>query len=232
MENPHKFSDTVLQYDCGRIEYVGVRFDGTGFEDGRRMSGTTKNTTKPLLEQGRDVIRRAEEALRSFLLKAVDEGDYDSVAKLNEYAKQLRDVLDHAGDSSVMKDATVNIAASGTEYPKFFKSNDKLIMIGWSKKGQTEYKHESPKSILELLVSTLQSGTTNRDAIPMDKLLPLKDPETDTEFPQYQVRLFLRWLRNIGIVTKHGHQGYSIKNTQICNRQSTLAGDGWPVDKV
>ena len=184
------------------------------------MSGTTKNTTKPLLEQGRDVIRGAEEALRTFLLKAVDEGDYDSVTKLNEYAKQLRDVLDNARDSSTMKDATVNTTASATEYPKFFKSNDKLIMIGWSKKGQTEYKHESPKSILELLVSTLQSGMANRDAVPMDELLPLKDPETDTEFPQYQIRLFLRWLRHIGIVSKHGHRGYSIKNSP--DLQSTI----------
>jgi hypothetical protein len=184
------------------------------------MSGTKKNTTNPLLEQGRDVIRGAEEALRGFLLKAVDEGDYDSVTKLNEYAKQLRDVLVNAGDSSAMKDVAVNIAASATEYPKFFKSNDKLIMIGWSKKGQTEYKHESPKSILELLVLALQSGMANRVAIPMDELLPLKDPETDTEFPQYQVRLFLRWLRHIGIVTKHGHQGYSIKSTS--DLQSTI----------
>ena len=84
------------------------------------MSGTTKNTTKPLLEQGKDVIRGAEEALRGFLLKAVDEGDYDSVTRLNEYAKQLRDVLDSAGDSSAMKDATVIFRHIGNRISQIF----------------------------------------------------------------------------------------------------------------
>jgi ankyrin repeat protein len=188
------------------------------------MPGMTKSTARSLIEQGADVIRRAEEELRTLLLKAVDEGDYDAVTKLNEYAKELRDVLDKAACPSTAKDATANTTLSPTEYPKFFKTNDKLTMIGWSKKGQTEYKHEAPRSILEILVSALLDRSVNRESVPIDELLPIRDPETNTEFPQYQVRLFLRWLRHIGIVTKHGHQGYSIRKT--ADLQSTVNA-GW-----
>jgi hypothetical protein len=180
------------------------------------MAATTRNP----FEQSRDIIRRAEEDLRGLLLKAVDEGDYDSVTKLNEYAKELRNLLDKTCGSSTLREATADIAPSTTGYPKFFKANDKLIMVGWSKKGGTEYKHEASKAILQSLVSALVNGSSNHDFVPIDKLIPLKDPETGAEFPQYQVRAFLRWLRHIEIVTKHGHQGYSIK--QSGDLQSTI----------
>jgi hypothetical protein len=84
-------------------------------------------------------------------------------------------------------------------------------MIGWSKKGGSEYKHEAPKSVLDVLVSALDKACRDREAVPIDEILPLKDPETGTDYPEYYARCFLRWLRHIEIVTKHGHQGYSIK---------------------
>ena len=170
-------------------------------------------TTRDLLEQGRDAIRDVEEHLKRLLLKAVEETHHDSVAELNEYVRDLRRVLDKDRGSSTLRDATVDISSSPNGYPKFFKSNDKLVMIGWSKKGRTEYKHEAPKSLLHLLVISLVGGSSNGEFVPIDDLLALKDPETGAEFPQYQIRVFVRWLRNIGIVTKQGHRGYSIRDS-------------------
>ena len=171
------------------------------------------STTRDLLEQGREAIRGLEEQLRRLLIKAVEDNAFDAVAELNDYIRDLRRVLDKDRGSSTSRNGTVDVAPSPSAFPKFYKSNDKLVMIGWSKKGKTEYRHEAPRSVLHVLVSSLIGNSSNGEPVPIDGLLALEDPDTGDVIPQYQIRVFIRWLRNTGIVTKHGHQGYSIKGS-------------------
>jgi len=172
-------------------------------------------TPRDWLEQGLVIIHEAEDKMRQLLLDAVQEGDYESVPRLNHYAIELRAIVDNTDDATLSTNRSNDAAASTSEYPKFFRHDDKLIMIGWSKKGRTEYKHEAPKTLLKVLVSVLSSTCSTGETITFDKLLPLIiDPKTGGPFPAYNIRSFLRWLRTIGIVTKYGHSGYSIETSQ------------------
>jgi hypothetical protein len=53
----------------------------------------------------------------------------------------------------------------------------------------------------------------------MDKVLPLRDPDTKAEFPTYQPYVALAFLKQHGLVEQHGRSGYSI------SKLKTLAVD-------
>jgi hypothetical protein len=172
-------------------------------------------TERSLLDQGTGIVREAEEKMRGLLMKAVEERDDEAIPKLYECAKELRAISEKTDATTIATVRSDEIAPTMSEYPKFFRHDDKLVMIGWSKKGRTEYKHEAPRIVLKVLVSVLSSNCSAQEPITFDKLLPLiTDPKTGGVFPAYYVRSFLRWLKTIGIVTKYGHSGYSIENSQ------------------
>ena len=86
-------------------------------------------------------------------------------------------------------------------------------MLGWSPKTKTEYEHKAPRIVLDRLVDILVGYLPEGEPASIDKIKQhLAVDEGDSEFPEYFLRAFLRWLKAIGLITKHGHQGYSIKN--------------------
>ena len=177
-------------------------------------------TNNDWLEQGLLIIREAEEKLRGVLSKAAAEGDYDAIPRLNECAKRLSEIVEKPSDVRTSTHESNGRGSLPTKYPKFFRRDNKLVMVGWSKKGSTEYKHEAPRTVLDKLVSALASVCSNQESVPFKELPLLEDPETGVAFPQYYVRTFLRWLRTIGVIEKNGHQGYSIAKS--INPESTI----------
>jgi hypothetical protein len=97
------------------------------------------------------------------------------------------------------------------EYPRFFKSGNRLVKVGWSKKDRTEYEHKCPRNVLSALISSFLSTRSNGKRFSMDDVLPLTDPIDGSELPTYQIYVALAWLKSIGLVEQHGRQGYSIR---------------------
>lgn len=159
------------------------------------------------LDQCFEVIRVAEKGLQDLLRAAADSGDYEAMVQILAYAKELRRI---AGNSET--GAKAAFGANPSEYPKFFRAPDrKLVMVGWSKRSQTEYEHRAPDFVLTQLVDALVKGSPSGEPVPIDQLLSsLKDEEGGTELPTYYGRTYLRWLRAIKLLQKHGHQGYAI----------------------
>jgi len=96
------------------------------------------------------------------------------------------------------------------DYPKFAREKDALIKVGWSKKGRKEYEHRAPKHLLDLLTSSVQHLAVNGARFTVEQLLPLADPEDETETPSYQTYLCIAWLREHNLLEQHGRQGYSV----------------------
>jgi hypothetical protein len=96
------------------------------------------------------------------------------------------------------------------DYPKFFRFNDELVKIGWSKKERTEYQHKAPHRAVEALVNRLAEVGSAGTLFSAEQLFPLYEIDGDVEIPAYQVYLCLAWLRHVGLVARIGRQGYEI----------------------
>jgi hypothetical protein len=100
-------------------------------------------------------------------------------------------------------------AAKG-EYPNFLRDGDELLKIGWSKRQKSVYRHKAPRQVVFLFAELFQRTAQNGDRFIMEQVLPVRDPESDTELPSYQAYLTLAWLRREKLIVQHGRQGYSL----------------------
>ena len=168
--------------------------------------------TESPFEQAMTLLRKTEKQLRVLLGQAAQDGEYDEVAKIANCARELKKhvegLVSPPEGRKVRETARVN---NSEGYPKFFRDGNKLVMVGWSKKSSTEYTHIAPRVALDLLVEKLVEACETKETIPANELLPLANPESGEDFPDYYARTFLRWLRTIGIAKKDGHRGYHIR---------------------
>ncbi len=184
------------------------------------------------------VLETCERGLRDLLAKAAAKGDYSEVIQLTSWAKVIRSLADDAqADHALVAVApTGKHAPSGTPaetesrrlirtaahrgksnkpegYPKFFRSGDELVKIGWSKREREEYQHKAPYKVLNLLVRKLATVGAGGRMFAADDILPLTT-DHGTEIPNYQGYLCLAWLRGEGLIESHGRQGYTISNSE------------------
>ena len=109
------------------------------------------------------------------------------------------------------------------EYPKFFRRDDQLVKIGWSKKERSEYEHKAPRRVVDALTAAIVRRSGNGKLFTVDDLLPLKDPQDGSEMPGYQVYVALAWFKVAGLVKQHGRSGYSAKNAARLNDNTASA---------
>lgn len=99
-------------------------------------------------------------------------------------------------------------------YPKFYRQREQLVKIGWSKRSSGEYVHRAPRKVVFLLATAIVKASYNAELISTDGLLPITDPEDNSDVPGYQAYLCLAWLREEGLLTPKGRQGYVVQNAQ------------------
>ena len=179
------------------------------------------------IEQGKSVLRTTEKQLRELVGEAANEGEYDAVLTLTKWASQLAGLVNgyapktpgrggasrawrqkNPRQSTAMRKARTRKAAATNGYPKFVRSGNDLVKIGWSKKSKEEYQHRAPYSALQALAAAM--GNVGRDGrvFSTDELLPLHDAE-ESQFPSYQVYVCIALLKQTGLIDQHGRQGYS-----------------------
>jgi hypothetical protein len=96
------------------------------------------------------------------------------------------------------------------EYPKFLRDGEELLKIGWSKREKKAYRHKAPKRIVLLVSQALQHAGQRAQRVVMEQVLPIRDPQTETDVPTYQAYLSLAWLRKEKLIVQHGRQGYTL----------------------
>jgi hypothetical protein len=174
------------------------------------------DTDADFLARGQTIVHKAESALRAAISEAAEAGAYNAVDKITDWAKQMRSIVDGSIYKATPGKEEQPVSREPDEYPKFYKSDDELVMIGLSR-DNTEYEHKAPKAVLDQVVSVLMKSSKGESPTPIkvkEGLLPRLKAASGSEVPEYYVRTFLRWLRNGELLSKHGHAGYSVKNPE------------------
>ncbi len=178
------------------------------------------------------ILTDSEAALAALAGDAAKEGSYDAAAFLIALAKDVANLTSRArtqldpGARTSSEQPTglridtptitsvVNSPIKGRprkeQYPKFLREGDNLVKIGWSPSEKAEYEHKSPRKTLPLLILAFSKIGSNGRRFSMEKILPLIDPSDGNRVPDYQAYLCLAWLKNLGFLTQHGRQGYSL----------------------
>lgn len=173
------------------------------------------NTRKQAVE----VLVSTETALRDLAEQALSESDYGSLAEIARLVDRVAAIARDSGRPAA-ESATGQPARTGSRggkhlrlkktYPIFVTDGDQLVKIGWSKSKRREYEQRAPRTILEALVSAIEPLGSEKRRWTMEDILPLTDPESGDELPNYQPYLCLRFLLDSGLVEKHGRNGYSL----------------------
>lgn len=100
-------------------------------------------------------------------------------------------------------------------YPRFIRSGDLLIKVGWSKKTRKEYQHKAPYTAVEAFAGHLLKHTRDGKPFTMEDLMPIPDEANGGELPGYQAYLVLAWLRSNEAVAKQGREGYVANHAML-----------------
>lgn len=177
-----------------------------------------------MLSKAHDALKKCEESLRGLVAEAAAAGQYDAVETITEWARtlgRLRGGCEAEGipeqSEEVEQPVAVSVAGSASKrpssskarsaYPRFARSRTELVKIGWSKKEKKEYLHRAPWGVVELLCQRLKSWGSKE--FTSEDILPLQGSD-GVEVPSYQSYLCLAWLRDSGLITKEGRQGYFV----------------------
>ena len=168
------------------------------------------------MQKAQKLLQGADAELRKLIVDAAGAGAYDELARLTDMARQL-DALVASGDEagSTAEPGVPTMAASSPrkpirKYPAFFRREDELIRVGWSKKTRREYRQAMPHRAAEAVVAALVKSGSEKKAITVESLQPVKDVD-GSDVPIYEIYNTVAWLRSEGLVRKRGRKGYSLQ---------------------
>ena len=174
------------------------------------------------IDHAKKMITDCECALRDLLSQAALEGDYTSLEMIASWAKfmstlpgihepcvvQAKQLSSNANLSQKVKPATVK-----PKYPFFKRNGNNLCKVGWSKKRKSEYKHNVSYEMLFDTINHFVKNMRLNKIYSTEELLPVTD-RNEQDIPSYQVYICIAWLKEIGILSQNGRQGYSISNSE------------------
>ena len=181
-----------------------------------------------------DVLRHAEEGLKSAIQQAVTAEDYPAVDELNSWVKTIKSLhsyattaapvalvsdvrslpVAHASDGRPLPPGIAAARNKAKQYPKFFRQGDQLVKVGWSKKEREEYIHKAPYTSVLATANSIQKAATGKKVFSADKFFPVLSADGQAELPGYQAYLSLAWFRTLGLVDQKGRQGYMLKTAE------------------
>ena len=163
-------------------------------------------------------MQSCEHELRELAAQAVKDGDYAAVRRITDWAETIRTLMpdvsaDGAGRKRGASPRRPRIGAG--KYPRFFRSKDQLVKVGWSKKTKDEYHHYAPRRVVDALVESVKLACAGGSVFASNDVLPLRDESVNGSFPDYQVYLALAWLRQSGLIESKGRRGaYTLQSDE------------------
>lgn len=178
------------------------------------------------VEQAFRILSGAQDSLSALMKAGVEDRRFEDVrvvAQLaQEFAQFLKTVKVEASPATSAADGVAVLDGQSVgekqprargakpgakEYPRYRREGDRLVKVGWSRKGRQEYEHRAPRGAVDAFVEKVRGRDEPDDLFTMEELLPLNG-EDGEEIPSYQAYLALGWLRSERAVTKDGRDGY------------------------
>lgn len=175
-----------------------------------------------------EVLTQAETNLKELVSKAAASGDYPGVVQIASWAQAVCDLLKKAPSSRTITANTAGATPARAhtprqavgakkktgrspkdQYPKFFRHDDQLIRIAWSKKEKKEYQHKAPRAVIQALVGAVTEAGKDGAVFSTDNILPLYDHDGG-EIPSYQAYVGISLLKHLKLIDQHGRQGYTV----------------------
>lgn len=178
------------------------------------------------------VLQHCEHELREIGVHALKTGNYDAARRIMKLAEVLADSRtlnlhklaattshqafpDQLATPTASKDSRAGQPLKTpvrprhtTDYPQFRRRGEKLVKVGWSKKNKQEYEHLAPETVVFAFAAHLRDHIRSGSIFSIESILPVLDPSGSGDLPTYQIYLALAWLRSVGLVKKHGRDGY------------------------
>ncbi len=170
-------------------------------------------------ERASDLLSKAEKALRDLVSEAAMSGDYSSVVRIAEWAQTIRELLHGKQALQVRSHRTAkakptagksHVSRKQGEYPRFFRNDNELIRVAWSKRAKRQYRHKAAYSVVEAVARAMHEKGAEGRVFSTDVFLPVRDREAE-DIPNYQVYVAIALLKHAGLIDQHGRQGYSIR---------------------
>ena len=158
-------------------------------------------------------IARISTALSSFAQSVRTEGSLGDFGS-NASAENLSELVRSAAQPTEEEDKPLKLSLRGhsrrEKYPQFLKDGDRLVKVAWSKKDRAPYEHRAPYSVVNALIAAVRETKGEGKVFQAIDVLPLTNPHGE-EYPSYQSYLALNWLREAGVISKKGREGYLLK---------------------
>ena len=158
-------------------------------------------------------IARISTALSSFAQSVRTEAPPGDIGS-NASAENLSEFVRSAAQPTEEEDKPLKLSLRGhsrrEKYPQFLKDGDRLVKVAWSKKDRAPYEHRAPFSVVNALIAAVRETKGEGKVFQAIDVLPLMKPHGE-EYPSYQSYLALNWLREAGVISKKGREGYLLK---------------------
>lgn len=173
-------------------------------------------------DEAHSILERAIGGLQDLATKALKNNDYSAVSEIAHMAEQLHElaegrtygvaesgVAEARPRPSAKKKRSSARKATSSKYPQFRRDGDKLVKIGWSKKGRKEYEHRAPDAAIHALYKSISKKFGAGEYFTAPDVLPLVTDAGD-ELPDYQGYLVMKWLHSVGLIQKRGRDQYAL----------------------
>ncbi len=164
------------------------------------------------------ILVDAESAALKVLAEAAASGNYAAIDYARGIAKKLRainegvdrksGVADSAPGPSKKKRKRRAKPAKKKGYPQFDIRNGSLYKTGWSKKKNDKYVHRVPIGVVNRIGGILQHLSESSEPVSSDQILDSEFLKEAGNPPSYQVYIVLAFLKDRGIISSVGREGF------------------------
>jgi len=167
------------------------------------------------------IVSTAEASVLELIAEAAIAGDYEAIDCARTMAERLRDIntgvasIQHVTEGakpsrnrSTKKKRKVRPKKG--EYPRYQVADGSLFKIGWSKKKSGQYTHRVPISAVKSISSALEQLSLTEEPVSSEQILESNALKEAGNPPSYQVYVVLAFLKERGVITSIGREGFRL----------------------
>lgn len=167
------------------------------------------------------IVSTAEKRVLELIAEAATAGDYEAIDCARTMAERLRDINTGATSTPRVAEGLKPSRNRSTkkkrkarpkkgDYPRYQVADGSLFKIGWSKKKNAQYIHRVPISAVKNISSALEQLSVSEEPVSSEQILESNALKEAGNPPSYQVYVVLAFLKERGVITSIGREGFRL----------------------